>query len=67
MGWQSLSMTFIGRLKVVGFTLVVSFGAICLLAIMVKLLHDKSAAYSAVAISLFNAIFTMFSWILTNM
>ena len=67
MRWQSLNMTFVGPLKVVGFTLVVTFGAICLLAFMVKLLHDKSAVYSALAISLFNAIFPIFSWIMTNM
>jgi len=66
MRWQSLNMTFVGRLKILGFTLVITFGAICMLAFMVKLLHDKSAVYSAIAISVFNAIFPIFSWMMTN-
>ena len=65
--WQDLNEKFKAKFKQVTITTFVTICAVALVAFIVRLCRDRSAAFGAIAISVFNALFPMFAKSLTNM
>jgi hypothetical protein len=65
--WQDLNVRFFARLKQLLYTTAATVAAIILIALIIRLVNDKKAAYAAIVIAIFNSLFPMCGKWLTSL